>query len=50
MGGGSEGGGGGLLCELGVTGNSLSHRTVTALQKQCEANAALCAQPWGLRR
>ena len=23
---------------------------VAALQKQCEANAAHCAQPWGLRR
>ena len=47
---GGGGGGGGLLCELGLTGNGLSLRTVAALQRQCEANAAHCAQPWGLRR
>ena len=42
--------GGGLLCELHVGGNGLSHGTASALKRVCEANAAHAAAPWQLRR
>ena len=47
---GGGGAGGGLLCELHVGGNGLSHGTASALRRVCEANAAHAAAPWQMRR